>query len=45
MEVLKMLSANQIAEFLKQLYLKKHKVNQLDILYLDRVQGMLQGSI
>ena len=34
---LKMLSTYQIAEFLKQRYLKK-QVNQEDILYLDSVQ-------
>ena len=32
-----MLSTYQIAEFLKQLYLKK-QINQEDILYLDSVQ-------
>ena len=34
--VSKMLSTNQIAEFLKQIYLKKDWVNQRDILYVVR---------
>ena len=34
-----MLLANQIAEFFKQIYLKKDKVNPPDILYVDRDSG------
>ena len=33
--LLKILLANQIVEFLKQLYLEKDKANQRDILYVD----------
>ena len=34
-------SSNQMSEFLKQIYLRRHVVNQPDILFLDRVQGRL----
>lgn len=30
-----------MSEFLKQIYLRRHVVNQPDILFLDRVQGRL----
>ena len=38
---LKMLLTDQITEYSKQVHLKKHKVHQPYILYLDRVQGRL----
>ena len=37
--------ANQIAEFLKQIYIKIDEVNQLDILYIDRDSGKVNRGL
>ena len=41
----KMFLANQIAGFLKQLYLEKNTVNKLDFLYVDTNLGKKIGDI
>ena len=41
----KMLLANKIAEFLKQLCLKKDEVNQHDIFYVDRDSGKVNCDL
>ena len=43
-EVSKLLSANQILAILKQLYLKKNWVSQLDILHADRDSRKVTGD-
>ena len=37
--------ANQIAEFLKQIYIKIDEVNQLDILYIDKDSGKVNRDL